>query len=113
MEKETGYLIMARKMAYCYLFLFNSLFLFWFTDYYYNLNDSKYYFYITITAITLLISGVLYALHKLQLKKDNQTTTWNFSISDKLLFLCIRSYPITTMISVYQSSSHWLNAFPI
>lgn len=27
MEKETGYLIMARKMAYCYLFLFNSLFL--------------------------------------------------------------------------------------
>lgn len=109
MEKETGYLIMARKMAYCYLFLFNSLFLFWFTDYYYNLNDSKYYFYITITAITLLISGVLYALHKLQLKKDNQTTTWkqliHLSITDKLLFLCLCSYLITTIISSYPSAS--------
>lgn len=108
-EKETNYLIMARKMAYGYLFLLCSLFLLWFTDYYYNLTDSKYYFYITITSIAMTVTLILYMLHKWQLKKDDKTTTWkqlfHFSITDILLILTLFSYMITTLFSKYPSES--------
>lgn len=109
LEKETGYLVMARKMAYMYLFLLCSLFLLWFTDYYYNLTDTKYYFYVAITAVFMLLTGVLYILHKLQLKKDGKATSWrelfHFSITDILLLLGLVSYVVTTILSKYPSAS--------
>lgn len=109
MERETNYLVIARKFAYCYLFLLCTFFLFVITNYYFNITYTKSVIFTFLTLLFMIITSFLYICHKITLKKEVPDLKWkdiiHISKTDILLLLLFISCFITTLLSDYKGIS--------
>ena len=107
-NKRTNYLILAQKLTYFYMFVMSSIFIFWFTNFYYNITDSKYAFFSTISVLFFAPICILYILHVLEIKRysnEKLSTIIHWNKVDWFMLLFLLSQVVTTVLSQYTKIS--------